>query len=76
MMRYYDPEFGQILLDGTDIRDFNLHSFRKAVSLVMQEPIIFNYSILENLLYSKLDAKDSEIKEVTALANCDEFILK
>lgn len=76
MMRFYDPEFGQILLDGTDIRDFNLHSFRKAVSLVMQEPIIFNYSILENILYSKLDAKDSDVKAVTALANCDEFILK
>lgn len=74
MMRFYDPEYGQILLDGEDIRNFNLHSFRKAVSLVMQEPIIFNYSILENILYSKLDATNSEILEVTALANCDEFI--
>ena len=60
-MRFYDPDFGEILLDGVNIKDFNLHELRKAVSLVMQEPIIFNYSILENILYGKLDAKNSEI---------------
>jgi len=61
MMRFYDPDFGEILLDGVNIKDYNLHELRKAVSLVMQEPIIFNYSILENILYGKLDAKNSEI---------------
>jgi ABC-type multidrug transport system fused ATPase/permease subunit len=61
MMRFYDPDFGEILLDGVNIKDYNLHELRKAVSLVMQEPIIFNYSILENMLYGKLDAKNSEI---------------
>jgi ABC-type multidrug transport system fused ATPase/permease subunit len=76
MMRFYDPEYGSITLDGEDIRNFNLHSYRTAVSLVMQEPIIFNYSILENILYSKLDASNSEVKEVTSLACCDEFIVK
>jgi ABC-type multidrug transport system fused ATPase/permease subunit len=61
MMRFYDPDFGEIFLDGVNIKDYNLHELRKAVSLVMQEPIIFNYSILENILYGKLDAKNSEI---------------
>ena len=61
MMRFYDPDFGEILLDGVNIKDYNLHELRKAVSLVMQEPIIFNYSILENMLYGKLDANNSEI---------------
>jgi len=61
MMRFYDPDFGEILLDGVNIKDYNLHELRKAVSLVMQEPVIFNYSILENILYGKLDAKNSEI---------------
>ena len=61
MMRFYDPDFGEILLDGVNIKDYNLHELRKAVSLVMQETIIFNYSILENMLYGKLDAKNSEI---------------
>jgi len=61
MMRFYDLDFGEILLDGVNIKDYNLHELRKAVSLVMQEPVIFNYSILENILYGKLDAKNSEI---------------
>jgi ABC-type multidrug transport system fused ATPase/permease subunit len=61
MMRFYDPDFGEILLDGVNIKDYNLHELRKAVSLVMQEPIIFNYSILENMLYGKLNARNSEI---------------
>ena len=40
----------------------------------MQEPIIFNYSILENVLYGKIDAKNSEIINATEVANCTEFI--
>ena len=45
MMRFYDVDFGEILLDGINIKQYNLHELRKAISLVMQEPIIFNYSI-------------------------------
>jgi ABC-type multidrug transport system fused ATPase/permease subunit len=74
MMRFYDPDFGEILLDGVNIKDYNLHELRKAVSLVMQEPIIFNYSILENILYGKIDAKNSEIMDAAEVANCTEFI--
>jgi ABC-type multidrug transport system fused ATPase/permease subunit len=74
LMRFYDPDDGCILLDGVDIREYNLHEYRKAISMVMQEPIIFNYSILDNILYSKLDATNSEIQEAAELANCLEFI--
>lgn len=56
MMRFYDPDHGTILLDGVDIKKYNIHDLRRAVSLVMQEPSIFNYSIKENVLYGKLDA--------------------
>ena len=62
-MRFYDVNHGEILLDDVNIKDYNLHDLRKAISLVMQEPIIFNYSILENILYGKLDAKNSEVLE-------------
>lgn len=65
MMRFYDPNFGQIFLDGVNIQEYNLHDLRKAISLVMQEPSIFNYSIKENVLYGKLDAKNSEILQAT-----------
>ena len=76
MMRFYDPDHGKILLDGVDIKDYNLHDLRKAVSLVMQEPSIFNYAIADNVLYGNLDAKNSEIIQATTIANCNEFIEK
>lgn len=75
-MRFYDVDFGEILLDGTNIKDINLHDLRNAISLVMQEPIIFNYSVLENMLYGKLNAKNSEIQHCADVSNCMEFIEK
>ena len=61
LMRFYDVDSGEVLLDGVNIKEINLYDLRNAVSLVMQEPIIFNYSILENILYGKLNAKNSEL---------------
>lgn len=74
MMRFYDPNFGEIFLDDINIKDINLHDLRKVVSLVMQEPSIFNYSILENILYGKMNATNAEVLEVATVANCMEFI--
>ena len=74
LMRFYDVDFGEIFLDGINIKDIKLHELRKAISLVMQEPIIFNYSILENVLYGKLDATNSEVLDASTVANCTEFI--
>lgn len=74
LMRFYDVDFGDILLDGINIKNYNLHELRKAISLVMQEPIIFNYSILENVLYGKINATNSEVLVATQDANCTEFI--
>lgn len=61
-------------MDGVNIRDINLHDLRSVVSLVMQEPSIFNYSIMENILYGKLDATNQDIMTAAALGNCNEFI--
>jgi len=61
LMRFYDVDSGEVLLDGVNIKEYNLHDLRTAISLVMQEPIIFNYSIMENILYGRLDAKNSDI---------------
>jgi len=74
LMRFYDVEKGEILLDGVNIKDYNLHDLRRAVSLVMQEPVIFNYSILENILYGDLQAKNSQVEEAAQVSNCTEFI--
>lgn len=73
-MRFYDVDSGEILLDGVDIKTINLHDLRKAISLVMQEPIIFNYTILDNILYGKLDANNGEVEEAATTSNCTEFI--
>ena len=73
-MRFYDVDSGEILLDDKNIKDFNLHDLRKVISLVMQEPTIFNYTILENILYSKLDATNDEVLQAAKTANAMEFI--
>ena len=74
LMRFYDIDSGEILLDGVNINEYNLHDLRNVISLVMQEPIVFNYSILENLLYGKLNATNTEIYNATTVANANEFI--
>ena len=67
-MRFYDVDDGAVLIDDVDIRKYDLHSLRMMMSLVMQEPIVFNYSILENVLYGKLDASNSEVIQACELA--------
>lgn len=76
LMRFYDPDDGMIYLDGVDIKEYRLHDLRKAISLVMQEPSIFNYSIKENVLYGQLDASNEEVSAASTIANCNEFIDK
>jgi len=73
-MRFYDPDFGQVLIDGVNVKDYNLRELRARMGLVMQEPTLFNYTIKENILYGYDDAKDSEIREAARIANALEFI--
>ena len=61
IMRFYDPDFGTILIDGEDIKKYNLRALRQKMGLVMQEPTLFNYSIKENVLYGKVNASNQEI---------------
>ena len=74
LYRFYDPQFGNIFIDGIDIKDYNIHSLRKQFGLVQQEPILFNYSVRDNILYSKMDATYQEIVESTKIANAIEFV--
>jgi ABC-type multidrug transport system fused ATPase/permease subunit len=74
LMRFYDVDAGEILLDGVNIQEYNLHDLRNAMGMVMQEPILFNYSIYENILYGKPEAKNSEILQAAEIANAMEFI--
>jgi ABC-type multidrug transport system fused ATPase/permease subunit len=74
--RLYDPNEGQILIDGHDIRDFTLESLRAQMSMVLQEPVLFTGSILENIAYGRPDATGIEIIEAARDANAEEFISK
>ncbi len=74
LMRFYDVQNGSISVDGTDIRDYDLTTFRTAIGLVPQDIILFGGSIRENLLYGNPDATEQEIIEAAKQANCWEFI--
>ena len=74
ILRFYDVNHGKITIDGIDIKDYNLKQLRHAMSLVMQEPTLFNYSILENILYGEVNATNSEVLKSAHIANALEFI--
>lgn len=74
--RLYDPNEGQILMDGRDIRDYTLESLRAQMSMVLQESILFTGTIVENIAYGRPDATGIEIIEAAKDANADEFISK
>jgi ABC-type multidrug transport system fused ATPase/permease subunit len=73
-LRFYDPDQGQVLIDGVNVKEYNLKQLRARMGLVMQEPTLFNYTIKENILYGNSYAKDSEIREAAKIANAIEFI--
>ncbi|KAH0470398.1 hypothetical protein IEQ34_000121 [Dendrobium chrysotoxum] len=72
--RFYDPVSGQILLDGRDLKLFNLRWLRSHMGLVQQEPIIFSTTIRENIIYARHNATEAEIKEAARIANAHHFI--
>ena len=74
LLRFYDINHGQILIDGIDIKNYHLGDLRRAMGLVMQEPTLFNYDISENILYGNHNAFNSEILQAAQIANSLEFI--
>jgi ABC-type multidrug transport system fused ATPase/permease subunit len=72
--RFYDPDSGQILVDGTDIRDATLSSLRGQISMVTQNVVTFNDTIAANIGYGKDDAAREEIVAAAQLAFAHEFI--
>ncbi|CAO2168058.1 unnamed protein product [Urochloa humidicola] len=74
LLRFYDPCKGQVLVDGKDVREYNLRYLRKHIGLVQQEPILFNMSIRENISYGNEGVSESEIIEAAMKANIHEFI--
>ena len=59
--RFYDVDSGKVTIDGHDVRDVNLHSLRKQMSVMMQDSFIFSGTIMDNIRYGKLDATEEEV---------------
>ncbi|RYR01723.1 hypothetical protein Ahy_B06g080584 isoform E [Arachis hypogaea] len=76
MERFYDPQAGEVLIDGINIREFQVRWIRGKVGLVSQEPVLFASSIKDNIAYGKEGATIEEIKVATELANAANFIDK
>lgn len=75
LLRHYDPQGGRILIDGLDLREVQLLSYRSQVGVVAQESILFNTSVLENIRYGRMDASEDEVQNAAKAANIHEAIL-
>lgn len=76
VMRLYDATSGQVLIDGTDVRDISQNSLRSQVGVVLQETYLFSGTVLDNIRYAKPDASFEEIVNAAKTANCHDFITR
>jgi ATP-binding cassette subfamily B protein/subfamily B ATP-binding cassette protein MsbA len=74
--RFHDPTGGRILLNGTDIRDFQLRTYRDLLAIVQQDVFLFDGSVRENIAYGGDARDDAEIEDAARRANAHEFIVR
>ncbi|CAA2979723.1 ABC transporter B family member 11-like [Olea europaea subsp. europaea] len=74
--RFYDPRAGEVLVDGINLKEFQLKWIRSKIGLVSQEPVLFTASINDNIAYGKDGATHEEIRAAAELANASKFIDK
>ncbi|KAG5243323.1 ABC transporter family member [Salix suchowensis] len=74
IQRFYEPSSGRVMIDGKDIRKYNLKSLRKHIAIVPQEPCLFATTIYENIAYGSDSATEAEIIEAATLANAHKFV--
>jgi ATP-binding cassette subfamily B protein len=74
--RFYDPDRGRILVDGHDLREYNLRSWRSQIGMVLQEPFLFHGSVADNISYGRASASELEIIAAAKAANAHEFIIQ
>src|SRR5581483_9740859 len=74
--RFYDPTTGAVLLDGVDLRDITVDSYRRLLGIVEQDTFLFDGTIAENIAYGRRGATVAQIEEAARLANAHDFITK
>jgi ATP-binding cassette subfamily B protein/subfamily B ATP-binding cassette protein MsbA len=72
--RFHDPTRGRILVNGTDIREFRLSTYRELLAIVQQDVFLFDGSARDNIAYGRKDATDAEVEDAARRANAHEFI--
>jgi ATP-binding cassette subfamily B protein len=75
LARFHDVTSGQILLDGVDLRGYQLDDLRNQFSIVLQEPVLFSTDIAENIRYARPEANNEEVVWAAKLANAHDFIM-
>jgi ATP-binding cassette subfamily B protein len=74
LQRFYDPQDGRILLDGTNIRELGLQQLREHIALVPQQPALFTGDVRYNIAYGRPEASDDEVVAAARAAHADDFI--
>ncbi|GFH12386.1 uncharacterized protein HaLaN_08063 [Haematococcus lacustris] len=74
VLRYYDVVMGQLLVDGLDVRSYNLRWLRSHIGLVSQEPLLFSCSVGDNIRYGLPGASQEEVEAAARAANAHDFI--
>ena len=74
--RFYDATSGEVLINGTNVKDINIEQLRDKVGIVMQKAVLFKGSIRKNIQMAKADATDKEIDDALAIAQAKEFVDK
>lgn len=74
LMRFHDPQFGRIVLDGVPIDQMDLHDLRGRMAIVPQEPVIFSGTVIENIRYGRPEASLEEVHAAAEAAYAQEFI--
>jgi ATP-binding cassette, subfamily B, bacterial len=72
--RFYDPQGGRILIDGVDVREFQLKSLRRQIAMVLQPPLVFPITVRDNIAYGRPDAPLEEVMEAARLARIHDSI--
>ena len=75
LTRFYDPDNGDIFIDGYNIQKITRKSLRSSLGIVLQDTYLFSESVKDNIRYGRLDATDEEVKAAARLANAEQFIL-
>jgi ATP-binding cassette subfamily B protein len=72
--RFYDVTAGRVLIDGVDVRDVTLHSLRRAIGVIPQDPFLFSATVRENITFGAQGLSDEEVVRIARLAQAHEFV--